>query len=202
MSHRASRILAAAALLAVAVLTACAPEGGPGQGGTSPGSTSSGSASPAPIPTITPGATPTAQAEIPDDCREMLTEGILAELEGIALNDPSFGVSGPQPDGSIICVWRDPDADTTGLLTTITYVSRGPALDMLNELADEEDFTCYTPDGGTRCEKTWENETYPVTDGRTLFWRDGILIDTAFSNLAPSGYTSAIVASVFGPVVE
>jgi hypothetical protein len=37
-----------------------------------------------------------------------------------------------------------------------------------------------------------------VTDGRTLFWRDGILIDTQFSNLAPAGYTSAIVTSIFG----
>ena len=128
----------------------------------------------------------------------MLTADVLAQLEGVPLNDPAFGSSGPQPDGGLVCVWRDPAADTTGLFTTITYVSRGPALDMLNELADEQGFTCYTPEGGTRCEKTWQNETYPVTDGRTLFWRDGILIDTQFSNLAPTGYTSAIVAHIFG----
>jgi hypothetical protein len=134
----------------------------------------------------------------PDDCRAILTAPVLAELDDVPLNDPAFGPSGLQNDGSLICVWRDPAADTSGLITTITYVSRGPALDLLNGLADEEDFTCYTPDGGTRCEKTWENETYPVTDGRTLFWRDGILIDTQFSNLAPAGYTSAIVTSVFG----
>ena len=82
-------------------------------------------------------------------------------------------------------------------MTTISYVSRGPVLELLNQLADAEGFTCYTPDGGTRCEKTWQNETYPVTDGRTLFWRDDILIDTWFSNLAPAGYTEAIVASIF-----
>ena len=31
---------------------------------------------------------------------------------------------------------------------------------MLNGLADDEGYTCYTPDGGTRCEKTWQNEPY------------------------------------------
>ena len=37
-----------------------------------------------------------------------------------------------------------------------------------------------------------------MTDGRTLFWRDDILIDTQYSNLAPSGYTAAIVENIFG----
>lgn len=187
---------AASLVLAAAVLAACAADT-PGEAGVTP-SPSATAESPTPIPTITPGATPTAVAEIPDDCREILTADVLAELEDVPLNDSAFGPSGTQDDGSLICVWRDPAADTTGLVTTITYVSRGPALDMLNELADEDDFTCYTPDGGTRCEKTWENETQPVIDGRTLFWRDGVLIDTQFSNLAPSGYTAAIVESIFG----
>lgn len=128
----------------------------------------------------------------------MLTAAVLAELDGVPLNDPAFGPSGPQDDGSLICAWGDPAADTTKLVTTISAVSRGPALDMLNALVADEGFTCYTPDGGTRCEKTWPNEVYPVTDGRTLFWRDDILIDSRYSNLAPSGYTAAIVASVFG----
>lgn len=198
MAHRTSRLAAAAAslVLAVAVLSACAAEA---TGGAGPTPTSQAETTEAtPIPTVTASPTPTVQADIPDDCREILNASVLAELADVPLNDPAFGPSGLQNDGSLICVWRDPAADTTGLVTTITYVSRGPALDLLNGLADDEDFTCYTPDGGTRCEKTWENETYPVTDGRTLFWRDGILIDTQFSNLAPAGYTSAIVTSIFG----
>lgn len=200
MSHRAPRVAVAAASVLLALgLTACAPDSAPGAGGSSsPTATAGPSESAAPIATITPTATPTPTAEIPDDCREILTADVLAELDGVPLNDPAFGSSGPQSDGSLICVWRDPNSDTTGLVTTITYMSRGPALDMLNGLADDDGFTCYTPDGGTRCEKTWENEDYPVTDGRTLFWRDDILIDTQFSNLAPTGYTSAIVAGVFG----
>lgn len=197
MAPRAFRLAAAAAsaLLALAVLTACAPDAPSGGGLTftpTPSTSSSASATPTPTPS------PTADAEIPDDCRAILTADVLAQLEGVPLNDPAFGASGPQPDGSLVCVWRDPAADTTGLVTTISYMSRGPALDMLNTLVTDEGYTCYTPDGGTRCEKTWQNETYPVTDGRTLFWRDDILIDTQYSNLAPAGYTAAVVASIFG----
>ena len=83
-------------------------------------------------------------------------------------------------------------------MTTISRAARGPALDLLNGFA-AEGYACYTPDGGTRCEKTWFSEARPlIPQGRTLFWREDVLIDTAFSNLAPSGYTSAIVAGVFG----
>jgi hypothetical protein len=122
---------------------------------------------------------------------------VLAELEGVPLNDPAFGPSGVQ-NGTLVCHWGDPAADTTGLTTTLSKMSSGPALDMLNALVTDEGFTCFTPDKGTRCEKTWQNPTYPVTDGRTLFYRDGILVDTRYSNLAPSGYTSAIVTRLFG----
>ena len=197
MSHRAAcGAGAGAVLLAVALLAACAPE--PGPAGAAPTSSGSASTSPTGSASPTPSPSATAHAEIPDDCRGMLTAAVLAELDGVPLNDPAFGPSGPQGDGSLICAWGDPAADTTRLVTTISALSRGPALDMLNALVADEGFTCYTPDGGTRCEKTWPNELYPVTDGRTLFWRDDILIDSRYSNLAPSGYTAAIVASVFG----
>ncbi|WES62932.1 hypothetical protein P0L94_10755 [Microbacter sp. GSS18] len=188
-------LAASSALLAVAALSACAPAD---VVATSP--SPSVSTPPTPIATTLPeaSASPAAAVRIPTDCRVILDDAVLAQLEDIPLNDPAFGASGAQADGSLICVWADPAADTTSLTTTITRMYRGPALDLLNELVAEEDFTCYTPSGGTRCEKTWENETYPVTDGRTLFWRDDVLIDTRYSNLAPSGYTDAIVESVFG----
>lgn len=134
---------------------------------------------------------------IGDDCEAILSDDVLAQLDGIPLNDPAFGPSGALGDGSLLCVWADPRADTTGLTTEISFINRGPALDMLNELVAEDDFTCYESESGTRCEKTWENETYPVTDGRTLFWRQDVLIDTRYSNLSPDGYTSSIVAHLF-----
>lgn len=202
LPRRVLSVLVSAALAAV-LLAACAPDtpSGTPQDSATPSLTQR----PTPTPIETYGldasATPTPSPSVvalPTDCRAILTAPVLAQLDGVPLNDPAFGASGTQPDGSLICVWGDPGADTTRLVTTIEYVGEGTALDLLNELADDQGFTCYTPDGGTRCEKTWQNETYPVTDGRTLFWREGILIDTRFSNLAPNGYTSAIVTGVFG----
>lgn len=194
MSGRLTRtaLIAAVAGAAALSLTACAPsadESAPQE------SSPVVSSSPTPIPTITQTAT---AVRIPADCRAMLTPDVLAQLGTVPLNDPALGPSGVQSDGSLICIWRDLAADTTSLTTTISRMDRGPALDMLNDLVSAQGFSCYTPDEGTRCEKTWINDTYPVNDGRTLFWRDDVLIDTQYSNLAPTGYTASIISSIFG----
>ncbi|MFJ4159088.1 hypothetical protein [Microbacterium testaceum] len=194
MSRRLLRPAVAAALAGAALLalSACAPAAD--EAAPTPAAPVV-SSSPTPIPTITQTAP---AVRIPADCRSMLSADVLAQLGQTPLNDPSLGPSGVQSDGSLICIWRDPAADTTGLVTHISRMDRGPALDMLNGLVDAQGFSCYTPDAGTRCEKTWINPTYPVNDGRTLYWRDGVLIDTQYSNLAPTGYTGSIIASVFG----
>ncbi|MFJ2543026.1 hypothetical protein [Microbacterium sp. NPDC087589] len=188
----------AAALLLVAVLAGCGSGPTESGSGSSPDPSASagpeGSESPSPSASPTPTATPIV---LPTDCRAILSEDVLAQLDGVPLNDAAFGASGVDDEGTLTCIWADPKADTTRLVTTLSLMNRGPALDMLNALVAEEGFTCFTPDGGTRCEKTWPNEQYPVTDGRTLFWRDDILIDTQYSNLAPEGYTSSIVAHLF-----
>lgn len=188
---------AASALLLTAVLTGCDPVApGESDASTSPHPSVSGheTTEATPIASPTPTATPIV---LPTDCRAILSEDVLAQLDGVPLNDAAFGASGVDDEGALTCIWADPKADTTRLVTTLSLMNRGPALDMLNALVAEEGFTCFTPDGGTRCEKTWPNPQYPVTDGRTLFWRDGILIDTQYSNLAPEGYTSSIVAHLF-----
>lgn len=187
---------AAAALLLLVALTACTPQ--TGGASASPSPAGSETADPeqtgAPSPSPTPISAPVA---LPTDCRAILSDAVLAELGETPLNDAAFGPSGVGSDGTLTCIWADPGADTTGLTTTISRMNRGPALDMLNALANDEGFSCFTPDGGTRCEKTWPNAQYPVTDGRTLFWREDVLIDTRYSNLAPSGYTSSIVEHLF-----
>lgn len=187
----------AAALLLVVVLAGCgqgSPDGGEPSASPSPSSTSPSTPEGSPSPTPTSTA---AQIALPTDCRAILSEDVLAQLDGIPLNDAAFGPSGVGDDGTLTCIWGDPRADTTNLVTTISRKDRGPALDMLNALVASEGFTCFTPDGGTRCEKTFQNPQYPVTDGRTLFWRDDVLIDTRYSNLAPTGYTSSIIAHLF-----
>lgn len=187
---------AAAALLLLVALTACTPQ--TGGASASPSPAGSETADPeqtgAPSPSPTPISAPVA---LPTDCRAILSDAVLAELGETPLNDAAFGPSGVGSDGTLTCIWADPGADTTGLTTTISRMNRGPALDMLNALANDEGFSCFTPDGGTRCEKTWPNAQYPVTDGRTLFWREDVLIDTRYSNLAQSGYTSSIVEHLF-----
>lgn len=191
-------------LSGVLLLAACAPAQEPASGGKSTPSASTSTAStspddPTPSGSPSPSATPTAKpVTLPTDCKAILSSAVLTQLKDIPLNDAAFGDSGVLKDGSLQCIWGSPQADTTGLTTTIERMPRGQALDMLNDLADKEGFTCFTPDGGTRCEKTWQNETYPITDGRTLFWRDSVLIDTRYSNLAPKGYTSSIITSIWG----
>jgi hypothetical protein len=191
--------LVVAAVAGMLTLTACAPDPDdePTPSRPAPVQTETAAATGTPTPSPTPSGSPTAFA-VPTDCRAILSEAVLAQLGTTPLNDPATGeATGVQADGSLVCLWRDPAADTTYLRTEISRENRGPVLDMLNALVANEGFTCYTPDQGTRCEKTFPNPTYPVTDGRTLFYRGDILIDTQFSNLAPSGYTDSIVDHIF-----
>jgi len=196
-----SRALAASVLaVAAALLTACAP------GSDAPPATSappSASGTPAPTasvsatPTPTTSPTPTRVVALPTDCRAILSPEVVAQFGDLPLNDPAFGAdAGVQADGGLVCVWGRPDTDTGRLTTSIERMNRGPALDLLNELMTQG-FTCYTPDGGTRCEKTWQDATYNVASGRTVFWREDVLIDTSYINVAVSGYTADLVRHVF-----
>lgn len=195
-SRRFGFALAAASVLVMTgMLAACA-------GGTTTGPTPTPepnvSESAIASPTATASPTPTADVAIPSDCRSVVSDAVVAQLSDVPLNDPALGASGVQADGSLVCRWGDPGTPDTVLTTTISRVARGPALDMLNALAEGEGFTCYTPDEGTRCEKTGQDDANSVTDGRTLYWRQNVLIDSRYANLAPTGYTSSIVATLFG----
>jgi len=188
--------VAALFLAGMVMLAACTPaqDGRAPSGSSSPPASTPSSTPPQPTSSPTPTVEP---VDLPKDCRAILSAAVLAQLKDVPLNDPGFGESGTLEDGTLMCIWGDPSADTTGLTTRIERMPRGTALEMLNALVEKEGYTCFTPSGGTRCEKTWKNDTYPVTDGRTLFWRDDILIDTRYSNLAPKGYTSSIVTSLW-----
>lgn len=206
MSARAlPRLLPAAALVTLALLTGCAPEAPPAAPSGSAAASGIPSATPAPSATGSDeagGAAPAASGPvvsttvIPRDCSGLLGTAARTALADVPLNDASFGASGALPDGSLRCVWADPAADTSRIVTTIGFAPENPTIDFLNELGGMG-FTCYRPDAGVRCEKTWQNERYPVTDGRTLYFRDGVLVDTQFSHLAPEGYTNGIVASLW-----
>ncbi len=196
------RVVALVALAAVA-LTACAPE---------PDVTPPSTVPPASTATAAPSAPATAPqladfpfgpsesttalpANLPEGCRDLLTDRVLAELDGVPLNAPGMG-GGIRPDSSRVCAWGEPGAAGTWLVTIIGFSPYRQATDALYELG-RQGYTCYEPDEGVRCERTWEHETLPVTQGRTLYYRDGIIVDTQYSNLAPRGYTNAIIASLW-----
>lgn len=187
--------LSALALLAVA--TGCAPEPDSVQ----PAPTDAASA--APTPTATPIAIAdfpfgpsTSTTPLPDDCESILTADIRDTLEGIPLNAPGMG-GGIRPDSSRVCVWADPGASRTSLVTVVGYSPERDARDALYLLGVDEGYTCYEPDEGLRCEKSG-TDTLGLAVGRTVYWRDGVAIDTQYRNLAPQGYTAAIVRSIWG----
>lgn len=180
------------------VLAACVPETEPAAPPQTPRSTASAPAVVAPEIEPFPLGHTSSTTPLPDDCRDVLTDTLLAELDGHPLNAPGMG-GGIQPDSTRVCVWGEPGAVATWLVTVIGYSPERDARDALYTLGVEEGFTCYEPSGGIRCERTWEHETLPIERGRTVFWRDGVVVDTQYSNLAPAGYTSAIIAAMWPP---
>lgn len=199
---RAARFVVPAALAAAltVVFAACA-----GTPGAVVPTTGSGAASPspssalalAPFPLGSSVSTTALPTDLPQGCRDLLTPSVLAELEGVPLNAEGMG-GGIRADSSRVCVWGEPGAVATRLVTVIGYSPDREARDALYELGSDG-FTCWEPQGGIRCEKTWAHPTLPVEEGRTLFYRDGVIVDTQYSNLAPSGYTDAIIDALWPP---
>ncbi|MEW1835787.1 hypothetical protein [Microbacterium sp. NPDC079995] len=197
--HRTRRALvgAVAGVALACGMAACAPE--PDTLPPAPTDAASGT----PTPTVTPVSIAEfpfgpsrSTTPLPKDCDSILTPDILDTLQGIPLNAAGMG-GGIRPDSSRVCVWADPGSSRTSLVTVVGYSPEREARDALYLLGVESGYTCYEPDEGLRCEKSSTDELgLPV--GRTVYWRDGVAIDTQYSNLAPQGYTAAIVQSIWG----
>lgn len=189
------------AVAAVLVLAGCA--GTPAPDATTTGADTAPSPRPTPSVSITPfplgqaSSTTALPADLPQGCRDLLDDAVLAQLEGVPLNAEGMG-GGIRSDSSRVCVWGEPGAATTRLVTVIGYSPDREARDALFALG-ADGFTCYEPQGGIRCEKTWQDPNLPVENGRTLFYRDGVIVDTQYSNLAPTGYTNAIIDALWPP---
>jgi len=187
---------ATAAVLVALTVTACAPEPD-----ATPAPTDAATGTP--TPTITPVAIAdfpfgpsTSTTPLPSDCESILSPDIRASLEGIPLNAPGMG-GGIRPDSSRVCVWADPGATRTSLVTVVGYSPEREARDALYLLGVDDGYLCYEPDKGLRCEKSG-TDALGLSEGRTVFWRDGVAIDTQYRNLAPQGYTAAIVEAIWG----
>ncbi|PZU46578.1 MAG: hypothetical protein DI566_07000 [Microbacterium sp.] len=195
-----SRIAISAALAVAVLLGGCT-----GTPDTTASSSSGAAAKPSPTPTPAPSLAPfptgTSEsttplpADLPQGCRDLLTDAVLAQLEDVPLNADGMG-GGIRADSARVCAWGDPGAAGTWLVTVIGYSPDREARDALYALG-QDGFTCYEPDDGIRCEKTWDHPTLPVKQGRTVFYRDGVFVDTQYSNLAPTGYTNAVIDSLW-----
>lgn len=189
-------------LVAAIALSACAgvPDGG-GTSATSTAVTASAAATPAstlaPFPFGAATSTTPLPSNLPQGCRDILTAAVLQELDGVPLNAEGMG-GGIRSDSTRVCVWGEPGAVGTRLVTLIGYSPDQEARDALFALGNDG-YTCYEPHGGIRCEKTWQSATLPVEEGRTLFYRDGVIVDTQYTNLAPAGYTDAIIDALWPP---
>lgn len=191
-----ARTLAVAGALAALLLTAgCAPEPDAAPSPTVPVASPTPTVTPVPIAEFPYGVS-TSTTALPQDCESILTDEILSSLEGIPLNAPGMG-GGIRPDSSRVCVWADPGASMTRLVTVVGYAPEREARDTLYLLGVDEGYLCYEPDAGIRCEKTWEDGALGLPAGRTVYWRDGVAVDTQYSNLAPQGYTTAIVDALW-----
>lgn len=149
----------------------------------------------APFPLGASRSTTALPADLPQGCRDILDSAVLSGLEGVPLNAEGMG-GGIRADGSRVCVWGAPDAVGTRLVTVIAYSPQREAQDALYALGTDG-YTCWEPDGGIRCEKTWQDASLPIPQGRTLFYRDGVIVDTQYSNLAPAGYTDAVIDALW-----
>lgn len=149
----------------------------------------------APFPMGAATSTTALPADLPQGCRDILDTAVLAQLDGVPLNADGMG-GGIRADSSRVCVWGDPGAIGTRLVTVIGYSPDRAARDALYALG-ADGYTCWEPDGGVRCEKTWQDAALPIPQGRTVFYRDGVVVDTQYSNLSPAGYTDAVIDALW-----
>ncbi len=162
----------------------------------SPAPTNLPTVEPTPEPTTSPELPTTDPRPLPTDCRAILTDDVLAQLQDAPLNDPAFGPAGSLEDGSLLCIWADPRADVTSLVTRIHKVTPHEGDVLLGEARDTG-LECTELEIAVRCSIEGEHPQYPVLTGRTLYMQSGIVIDTSWANLAPAGYTNAIIAAIW-----
>ncbi|WP_150309106.1 hypothetical protein [Planctomonas psychrotolerans] len=209
------------AALAVTGCTSAFPGSGAGSGtGTEPTPTTS-SSTPTEAPTPAPTTTGTS-ASIPADCRGLVEPEVYTAVFGnVPLNDPavigkaadpatglrpSSGTDDPPPadtdaglagEERLLCAWREPSADITGLFAQITMVDVVEAEAFFASLPTEG-YTCDEVHDGDRCYLIRPNEQYPVDEGYTHFLRDDVYIYVAQANFPTDDLLGDFVSTMWG----
>jgi hypothetical protein len=213
---RRSTTFAMTAALAVGLaLTGCAQDGAAVADRTPSATDAAATSAPAapadPTDTATPAPTPTstaaAEGSVPSSCSDLITAGKWDDSFAAApLNDPSV-VGDPitipkggftdalQPDGKrLYCVWKDPRTDISYLSIQVDAVDAAAAPGVLDALSG---YDCVDADQGRSCQKTSQDQQYPVTDGDTYFTGGGIGIRIQQANIPTDGLLDDVVAHVF-----
>ena len=223
MPHRRPSALTLLAATIVAVsLSACTPvaltavEPSPSASETiqpEPSPNESPSASPTPTPSPSASVVP---ANVPTECTKVVDAASYdGFFQGTPLNDPGFVdptlvgpiAPVPAPTGAsageavasaaeLRCIWRDPNADITGMSIEYSRVDPAIATQYVADLA-VQGYTCSDANGGRQCQLVQPNEQYPVDETNTVLARGGVVIDVQQANFPTVNLMAALAAVVW-----
>ncbi len=199
----AFRVLVASLVIGVATgLSGCVPDEQPAA------STPAGEPTPAATSPVTPDDE-SALVAVPASCDQLVPDDVRTRLAQLSLNDPKAQTDGlrsglanadlaklAESKRELACVWRNTDSDTTFLRTTVVRINGGDGAAAVKLLTDDR-IQCYPAHEGLRCEYTTDRKDPAIEFGETHYFRDDLWIATAWSNVAPPGYTAAIVDTLW-----
>ena len=151
---------------------------------------------------------------LPTDCQDTMSAAVYSStFADVPLNDPAFGPSGvvepdPAAPGSdieqviagqmtLICIWRDPAADVTGLRLAMGHVDLADGETYLESL-DHQGYDCEDRYGGKWCQHISNDTDFGVEEGATSFFRDDVVITVDQSNFPTNGFLADVVETVWG----
>jgi hypothetical protein len=156
-------------------------------------------------------------AVIPDRCEDLVLPAVYTSMfADTPLNDPGWLQGSPagriEPSllsqyadtyevvnsaSALRCIWRDPQADTTGIFVDIGTVGADIAAMHFSAL-EAQGSACVDTLGGRMCQLIEGNPMYPVDDGFTFFYRGDTFIDVYQSNFPTNGLLADLVGTLWG----
>jgi hypothetical protein len=160
-----------------------------------------------PTPRPTPTSASTA-ATIPTDCRGLVPASDYDRLFGgtpLVQIKPSLpdtpeayrDLERQSGDDSLRCIWRDPQADVTGLEIMAGESTPGAISENLAVIRGEGG-TCSQRDGGTFCQTVSNVEPYDVERAYTYYTRGTAWVVIDQTNFPTNGLLDAVSGEIWG----
>ena len=99
----------------------------------------------------------------------------------------------------MICIWRDPAADVTGLRLALGHVAIEDGEAYLEEL-DDQGYDCEDRYDGQWCQHISNDTDFGVEEGHTAFLRDDVFIEVRQANFPTNGFLADVVETHLGRV--